>query len=176
MKSKADLILHPVRLKLIQTLVGGRQLTVGQMAERLPEVPQATLYRHLNLLRKGGLLVVVDQKQIRGAVERVYALADQGESLTEEDLKKATPQDHMQYFLHFLAGLINDFGTYLEGESIDPRKDGLSYRQASFFASDEELLEFIAGFRESLYRMMDNEPTEARRKRILTTILLPDKQ
>jgi Helix-turn-helix domain len=42
---KAELILHPVRLKILQALVGDRVLSTRQLGQLLPDVAQATLYR-----------------------------------------------------------------------------------------------------------------------------------
>ena len=54
-----DLLLHPLRLRIIQLLFDGRRLTARQIAAAQPEIPQATLYRHLHQLVEGGVLVVV---------------------------------------------------------------------------------------------------------------------
>ncbi|UHA58283.1 helix-turn-helix domain-containing protein [Metabacillus litoralis] len=74
MDSKAKLILHPVRMKIVQTLIGSKEYTVQQIAARLTDVPQATLYRHLNKLLEAEVLKVVKENQIRGTVEKIYAL------------------------------------------------------------------------------------------------------
>ena len=62
-ESKAELVLHPVRLRIIQSLIGGRERTPQQIAEELPDVAQATLYRHLGRLAKAGLVKVVAERQ-----------------------------------------------------------------------------------------------------------------
>ena len=49
-ESKISILLNPIRMKIIQTLLVGQRLTVQQMNERLPDVPPATMYRHLNKL------------------------------------------------------------------------------------------------------------------------------
>jgi DNA-binding transcriptional ArsR family regulator len=72
--STADLVLHPVRLRILQAFLGGRHLTTGDLARELPDVAQAGLYRHVSRLAKGGVLEVVGERQARGAVERTYAL------------------------------------------------------------------------------------------------------
>ncbi|WP_028551860.1 helix-turn-helix domain-containing protein [Paenibacillus sp. UNC451MF] len=172
-KSKADLLLHPVRMKIIQALVG-RQLTIQQLGERLTDIPQATLYRHMKILQDSGLLKVVEEHQIRGTTERVFALAEQGASLTKEDLLHATKEEHMQYFMHFIAMLLGDFGTYLQRDFIDLQKDLVTYRQAGFFASDEEVQELIRKLGEAIAEVMANNPAPNRTKRTLTSILLPD--
>ena len=72
--STADLVLHPVRLRILQAFLGGRHLTTGDLARELPDVAQAGLYRHVRSLAEGGVLEVVRERQVRGAVERTYAL------------------------------------------------------------------------------------------------------
>ena len=73
-QSKMKLILHPVRMKIIQSLLNGKNLTVQQLSQRAKDVPQATLYRHLNKLLEADFIQVVQENQIRGTVEKVYAL------------------------------------------------------------------------------------------------------
>ncbi len=172
--SKADLILHPVRIRIIQTMAGGRRLTVQQMAELLPDVPQATMYRHLNKLTAAGLLSVVDQKQIRGTVERVYALAEQADNVTEEDLRQATREDHMRYFMTFLATMMGEYGTYLEQDRIDLARDGGGYRQAVLYLDDEEFSEFIQSLAALFQKAMANRPAPGRRRRTIATIIVPE--
>jgi DNA-binding transcriptional ArsR family regulator len=73
--SKVDLILHPIRMRIIMALAGERW-TARQIAAALPDVAQATLYRHINALAEGGILRIVEERPVRGMVEKVYALAD----------------------------------------------------------------------------------------------------
>lgn len=75
--SKIKLILHPVRMKIIQSLINGKKFTVNQIAERVKDVPQATLYRQLNTLLEADLIEVVQENQVRGTIEKVYALKEQ---------------------------------------------------------------------------------------------------
>ncbi|MFO8100697.1 MAG: helix-turn-helix domain-containing protein, partial [Dehalococcoidia bacterium] len=56
----------------IINLLTGKKLTSQEIAERLPEVPQATLYRHIKQLEKGGIIRITETHQIRGTVEKVY--------------------------------------------------------------------------------------------------------
>ena len=83
---KIDNILHPIRMKVLQTLIGGRQLTVQQIGERLTDVPQATLYRHLNKLLETEILTVVAEKKVRGTTEKVLAINENANLLTEKEL------------------------------------------------------------------------------------------
>ena len=72
--ASADLLLHPVRLRIVKAFLGERALTTGQLAEELEDVPSGSLYRHVALLVKAGVLQVVAERRVRGAVERTYML------------------------------------------------------------------------------------------------------
>ena len=54
-KIKEDLLFHPVRLRIVLA-TAGRQVTAQQLAGELPDIPQATLYRNINMLTNGGIL------------------------------------------------------------------------------------------------------------------------
>ena len=44
---QADLLAHPVRLRIILALSQNEEMTAQQLGEALTDIPQATLYRHL---------------------------------------------------------------------------------------------------------------------------------
>lgn len=43
----ADLILHPVRLRIVRAFLSGRPLTTSALGAELADVPPASLYRHV---------------------------------------------------------------------------------------------------------------------------------
>ena len=74
MPSSAELLLHPVRLRIMQAFLGDRALTTSQLSAELSDVPAASLYRHVARLVRANVLQVVAERQVRGAVERTYVL------------------------------------------------------------------------------------------------------
>jgi DNA-binding transcriptional ArsR family regulator len=173
MKSKADLILHPVRMQIVQTLAGGQHFTVQDLAERLPDVPQATLYRHLNKLVQGGVIEVVAQNQVRGAIEKVYALASGG-MISPQEFAESSKEKQMGVFIQFVSGVINSFGDYLNQDTVDFVKDRVTFQQAEVHMNDEEFQEFAQGLAEVFKKVMSNEPRADRKKRKITTIIVPE--
>ncbi|MDG0794035.1 helix-turn-helix domain-containing protein [Cohnella ginsengisoli] len=172
-ESKADLILHPIRMRIIQSLIGGVQRTTQQIAELLTDIPQATLYRHLNKLRQAQLIEIVDQHQVRGTMEKVYRLAEHGADVPADDLKTMTPGQHMELFMKFIATLIGEYGRYLQQENFDLVRDGVSMRQVELYLTDEEYMQLLADMRAPLLRHSLNEPLEGRRRRNIATIVIP---
>ena len=171
---KADLILHPVRMRILTTLVG-RQMTAGNLAEALPDVAQATLYRHINTLSEAGIIKVVEENQVRGTVERVYAFEEQAGNLTPDDLANLSKDDHLRYFTTFMTSVLDSFARYLEShETPDLGRDGVGYRQVPLHLSDEELVTLTRALNAVLQPYLALEPTKQRKHRILTTILIPE--
>jgi DNA-binding transcriptional ArsR family regulator len=169
-----DLLLHPVRMQITQALIGGRRMTAQELGERLPDVPTATLYRHLNLLVEGGLLVSTEERRARGPSERVFRLTEERLTIPPSDVVRATPADHMRYFTTFVAGLIGSFARYLQRPTIDPGRDGVSYRQVTLYLTDEELASLMTDLDARIRREHANEPGNGRHPRVFTRIVLPD--
>jgi Helix-turn-helix domain len=170
---RADLVLHPVRLRIILAFARGRRLTPQQVAGVLPDVPQATLYRQIERLYRGGALAVAAERRVRGAVERTYVLAEGGASLSPKDLAKSSRDDHLGYFTAFAAGLIAQYEQYLERSEIDLLKDGVGYRQVVMNLTDEELVEMAGALNVALGRFLACEPQPGRKRRLLATVLFP---
>ncbi|MDZ7834458.1 MAG: helix-turn-helix domain-containing protein [Alkalibacterium sp.] len=75
LKKKMDLVMHPIRMRIIQTLVINKNLSTQQISDYLPDVPQATLYRHINKLVEADFIKPVLENKVRGTVEKIYALS-----------------------------------------------------------------------------------------------------
>ena len=171
--SSGDLLLHPVRLRIGQALIG-TTLTPLELKERLGDVPQATLYRHLNQLADGGLVEVVDERRVRGGVERTYRVVERAVSLGGDDFADATPADHFRYFATFVATLLADFAAYLETGEADLVADRVGYRQVPLWLTDDEFDEMAAEMSQAVQRRLANEPSPSRRRRLISTIVMPD--
>jgi DNA-binding transcriptional ArsR family regulator len=172
-QANAKLILHPVRMKIIQSLINGKHLTVQQISERVGNVPQATLYRQLNTLLEAGFLEVTAENQVRGTLEKVYALK-QPSIQSQEDLKKLSKEEHLQLFLLFQSLIIDQYENYLQNDDIDLIKDGVSYRAANLQLTDQEFAELTRKISDLLLEAMNNEPSPDRKSRNFATIIIPD--
>lgn len=170
--SQADILLHPVRLRIVQALDAGGQLTVQEIGRMLKDVPQASLYRHLNRLVDGGFVQMVDERPVGGAMERIYAVADGAGVLTEDDLKHASKTDHMRYFTAFCAMLMSKFDQYLNREPVNLPKDGVGYRTRSLHLTDEEFHRLMKAIDELLEEAAHNEPAPDRRSRLIATVTM----
>jgi DNA-binding transcriptional ArsR family regulator len=168
-----DLLLHPVRLRIVQALLG-RQLTPGEIQVQLTDVPQASLYRHIKHLEQGGLLEIVGRRPVRGGVERTYAVIEEAVSLGQEDLVGATSDEMFRHFATFVGTLLADYAAYLDTSELDLAADRVGFRQAPLWLTDDEFDELAAEMGRAMRTRVDNQPTPERRRRLFTTIVMPD--
>jgi DNA-binding transcriptional ArsR family regulator len=160
-------------MRIILALAGGGAATAAELAERLADVPPATLYRHLNVLQRGGVLAVAGERRVRGAVERRFALQPGAASLSRADLAAATRDDHLRWFATFLAGLLDAFGRYLARGDPDLARDGVGYREVVLQLADEEVAEMSVAVNAALVPFATRPPGPGRTPRLLATVLVP---
>jgi DNA-binding transcriptional ArsR family regulator len=179
-KEILDNMLHPVRMRVLMALAGSPGMTPLQIVEQLSDVPQATLYRHINRLVKAGLLQVVDERPVRGTLEKVYALNRSSQAhLGSDDIAHLTKEDHLHYFTAFMISLLDHYSRYLSHcQTIDLAADGVGYTQVPVFMTDEELPRFSKAINQVLlpYLQPSDEKSNGlhRKKRILATIMMPE--
>lgn len=167
-----EVIFHPVRMRIV-TALNGRRRTTSQIASALPDVPQATLYRHLKRLLEAGLVSVVEQRPVRGVLEKVYALSE-GAVVSPESVARMTPDDWRQAFAAYTASLMGQFEVYLQSEPADLVADGVSFRTVPLFLSDAEAAQLLSDMRALLAFAGANGPAPDRRRRLFSTVLVPE--
>jgi len=173
-KSKADLILHPIRMRIIQALFPEGNRTAQQLVERLSNVPQATLYRHLKTLLKAGLIQVVEERKVRGTTEKIYALTKNAHDITPDDVTEKSSDQHMELFMKFVASMIGTYGQYIGQSKYDLYRDGISFRQVQLYLDDEEYLGLLQETRALMASHSSNEPREGRKLRNIWTVVVPE--
>jgi DNA-binding transcriptional ArsR family regulator len=171
--ASADLLLHPVRLRIIKAFLGDRALTTSQLATELGDVPAGSLYRHIAILARAGVLQVVAEQRVRGAVERTYALRLPAAQIQPGEARAMTPGEHAQAFLGYIAGLLDDMDRYLAADPPDPVADGASYRVAAMWLTDAEFLELSRDLLAVFQARLANPPGHGRRRRMIYTVSLP---
>lgn len=63
MKNINEIMLNPIRMRIIQELSHGQSITATELCERISDVPRTTLYRHIKILIDNNILSVVSEKK-----------------------------------------------------------------------------------------------------------------
>jgi hypothetical protein len=174
--ASADLLLHPVRLRIVKAFLGDRALTVSQLAAELPDVPAGTIYRHAALLTKAGVLQVVSERRVRATIERTYALRIFAAQMQPGEIAAMNLDEHASAFLAYVAGLLGDFDRYLATSPEEPGKDGVGYKVAAMWLTDAELTSYLQDLVAITQPRLANGPGARRRRRMLYTVMLPGQE
>lgn len=170
--SKASLINHPIRARLILTLME-RALTTQQIAALLPDIPRTSLYRHIRELAEADVLMVVSETRIRGAVERTYAVRPGSTILSPEDVANAGHEEYFNLVTGFLGGVTDVYQAYLarreEGLPLEVlvRVFSLNLTTDEFQTLKRQLLDVLKPWE-------GNAPSPERRRRIIGLLGVPD--
>ena len=124
---------NPVRMRIIQCMIGYGDATTKQIAEYVSDVPVPTLYRHINYLIDVGLITVKEERKVRGSVERV---------LTVNPTKPYDETDISNLAFQFLMEMYSRFDKYSKRPDADPIRDKLALSTAIFKLTDEEMDNF----------------------------------
>ena len=108
-----EIVMNPVRQRIFQYFLLHETGTVKELRNALPDVPSASLYRHVKILTDCSVLTVVGENRIRGTVESIYQLNKA--ALTIEDETGNTVQMSL---LRICAA----FARYFSGGNADPKK------------------------------------------------------
>lgn len=166
----ADVVMHPVRLRIIQQL-GAREVTTADLRAALPDIPQATLYRHVAALVDADILSVVDERRIRGAVERTFALGERMAHVDHDELRDMGARELQQAFLTFLAHLGETFDR--ASATGDPEfRDYLGFGEVQLHVTTRDLAVIQAGLGELLAPYLTDQGG-GRRTVTLATALIP---
>ena len=168
-----ELLLHPVRLRVVHALSGGRTLTTAQLRARMPDVSKATMYRHISLLALAGILEVDGEERVGGTVERRYRLHQSRAVIDAERAAAASLEEYRRAFATAMASLLGEFNAYLDRGQADPATDAVGFRQHALWLSPHERDQMIAGLRAAIVSQLHNEPTTGRSQYLLSPILFP---
>lgn len=70
----AEIAMNPARQRIFQYFLLHETGTVKEIRKALPDIPSASLYRHIKILADSSILMIVGENRIRGTVESVYQL------------------------------------------------------------------------------------------------------
>ncbi len=160
----AEVIMNPVRQRIFQYFLLHETGTVKELKKVLPDIPNASLYRHIKILNDHSILLVVGENRIRGTVESVYRL-NKDALATEDESGNAVQMS--------LLGICASFARYFSGGNVDPKKDMLLLTNCTLLLTDEEFMSFLSEINEIALKYMKIEPTGGCKTRRITLISAP---
>jgi DNA-binding transcriptional ArsR family regulator len=168
----ATLAIHPVRLRILQSLVDGPKST-QEISSLLSDIPTSSLYRHLKVLLDGEIITVEKTRLIRGIQEKVYKIS-QFPHLSAEDISGVPADEHLQLFTTYVITLLQGYSDFLKrSPNLDFEKERVGYSEVNVWATNSQLGEFGRMLNEALAPLMSQGPGEGRHRHKLAIITHP---
>lgn len=165
MKSEiAEVFMNPVRQRIIQYLLVHEKGTVKEMKKDLPDVPNASLYRHVKVLNDYEFILVIEEHKIRGTVENVYQLNRAALEVDDEDGTAVQMS---------LLSLCASFAKYFASGHADPRKDLLMLTGCTLTLNDDDFIQFLKELNEVASKYMSKPVTQTSVSRQITLVSSP---
>ena len=160
----AEIVMNPVRQRIFQYFLLHETGTVKELRKALPDVPSASLYRHIKILADRSILTVVGENRIRGTVESVYRL-NRDAMATEDESGNAVQMS--------LLSICASFAKYFSTGNADPKKDMLLFTSCTLLLTDEEFSEYLSEINQVTVKYMKEESSGSSKMRRITLISAP---
>ncbi len=167
MKDIIEIVLNPVRTRILQEIAVKQSVTATELCEKINDVPRTTLYRHINVLLNSEIISIVAEKKIRGSIERTLAL----------NFGKISEINSLEYASQNILGILMSkyakFQNYLDGKNPDPAKDKIFISNSVMMLDDEEYDRFLTELWE-LIKRYDFKSADGRKARNISVISSPN--
>ena len=171
--SKADLLLHPIRGRILMVL-SRRQMSTRQIAQALPDVSQASVYRHVGILTEAGVLTVAREVPVRGLVERFYVFNEDKGYVRHEEIEEPDLDDYLRYFQVFVDDLMQHYRLYSAHPDANPKRDGVGFWGEILYLTRQERDDLITQIHAVSQEFHNHEPRADRLRFYAGHVLLPE--
>lgn len=157
------LLMNPIRIMIMQYLTVHETATTSEIISSLNNVSRATVYNHIKILEKNGLICVVQENQIRGAVEKIFSI-NKSEGNYRSDYASV---------INYLLYLMFDFHNYFENQQKGMNKDMLFVDRFVMYLDDKNFENFFKEYTELCKKYFSFECEENKKGRTISLISSP---
>ena len=160
----AEVVMNPVRQRIFQYFLLHETGTVKELRKALPDVPGASLYRHIKILTDYSILMVVGENRIRGTVEKVYQINKSALEIDDENGLAVQAA---------LMRIGTAFAKYFAKGDVNPRKDMLLFTGCTLTLTDDEFSDFLGEINGVAMKYMAKPVTDESRTRQVSVVSSP---
>lgn len=178
--NKVEALMHPVRIKICQALMRNKEegLTPLEMVKIIQDVPQATLYRHIQTMAEAKIIRVVKEKKVKSVSEKYYALNEDGAKINAEEWKKASHEEKLDYVSFYQLSLLSQYQSYLKKLEIqNDSEDRSTFSLIELKLGEEQLNQFQTELNELMmkyYHSTDKSTEQNTPVQTIAVTIIPD--
>lgn len=162
LRNKAEVLMHPVRMKILQALMQYKEdgLSTLKMISIIKDVPQATLYRHIQILMDENIIKISKERKVRSVTEKFYTLNEGAAKLDQEDWKGLSKEQKLNYISYYQLVLLSQYQNYLTAlEEKNYTEDAATFSFVELSLSNEQFMHFqedLNNLMTKYYKMCNN--------------------
>lgn len=169
-----DLFKNQVRFKIALELINiDKGLSIMQLNKLLKEVPQATLYRHMNSMVEDDLLKVVGNQRIGKVEEKLYALNTAGYKISEEDWYSATYNEKINFVSYYFMYVLQNYKNYYESSITEKFQDQSTFSLVKLNLPKASFDEFQSELSSLLEKYYNSADAEEGKERTISVVIIP---
>jgi DNA-binding transcriptional ArsR family regulator len=163
MSNKVEILMHPVRIKICQALMRNREsgLTPLEMVKILKDVPQATLYRHLQTMADSGIIRVIKEKKVKSVSEKYYVINEEEAKIDGSEWKVLSNKEKLNFISFYQLSLMTQYQSYLKKlDEQNSQEDGATFSVVELNLDEKRFIKFQNELNELMtkyYRTQNNE-------------------
>lgn len=127
---------NPIRMQVMQYLQTYGEATTKQISESLKDIPTPTLYRHINVMVKEEVLLIKEERKVRGSLERLL-------TINYEKMSSTLHSNIADTSYKFLMELYMRFQKYSCNPDADLKKNRISLTTCVLKLTDDSFDDFI---------------------------------
>ena len=168
-----DNLTNPTRSRIFFEIHANEPTAAQKLLKKFPDISQPTLYRHIKALLDDGMIKITGEKQVRGAVEKTYAINVNMGADIERIMETNDGEGFYRLFSQYMMNVAGQFKRYCESENINLAQDMAGFATAPLCATPEEFLEALQKISEIILPLVANETAPGRKLYNFYTISAP---
>lgn len=159
---------NPVAYRILQIVAAEKTATTFTIADRMPDISRATVYRYCKRMADHEILETVSEEKIRGQICRTYKVSRVTISGDEET------NDYMAAALLFLRQASRKYEAYFSSKNIDTKRDKLFMVSPDLNLDDKTYNELCDRMKSLILEYSARKPVPGSRIRNLYLMSAPD--
>lgn len=169
---KFGLFKNQTRFKIALELIDKEEgLSVMQLKNILEDVPQATLYRHMNSMFEEGLVKIVSTKKTRSGEENFYAINTETYKIDEEEWNLASYDDKVNFITYYFMYILQSYQGY--HKTTDGKKDKSTFSLLKLNLDESKFEDFQLELKSLLEKYYDESQNNNNKERTVSLVIIP---
>ncbi len=167
-----ELFKNQTRFKIALELIDKEKgLSIMQLNQLLEDVPQATLYRHMNSMFEDGLVKIVNTKKTRSGEEKFYAINTETYKIDEEEWNQASYDEKVNFVTFYFMYILQSYKNY--HKTIGKKKDQSTFSIAKFNLDESKFEDFQSELNSLFKKYYDESQNDNSKERTISLVIIP---